>query len=101
MQVQRHVRPLCEVGCGLESSVEAGEVVTIGGNRDHVLSRGHICPKALGIKELHSDSDRLLTASSGRPMADGSELDPLSGTAVLNGIPVQICTAPMRGDFDG
>ncbi|AJR30244.1 hypothetical protein XA26_49270 [Mycolicibacterium fortuitum] len=47
------------------------------------------------------DSDRLLTASSGRPMADGSELDPLSGTAVLNGIPVQICTAPMRGDFDG
>lgn len=34
-------------------------------------------------------------------MADGSELDPLSGTAVLNGIPVQICTAPMRGEFDG
>ncbi|NOQ61420.1 hypothetical protein HGK73_25625 [Mycolicibacterium fortuitum] len=66
MQVQRHVRPLCEIGCGLESSVEAGEVVTIGGNRDHVLSRGHICPKALGIKELQSTPTGCL-----RPRPDG------------------------------
>ncbi|OBI61286.1 molybdopterin-binding oxidoreductase [Mycolicibacterium fortuitum] len=61
MQVHRHVCPLCEAGCGLESSVEAGEVVTIRGNRDHVLSRGHLCPKAIGLKELHSDADRLRT----------------------------------------
>lgn len=61
MQVQRHVCPLCEAGCGLESSVEAGDVVAIRGNPDHVLSRGHLCPKALGLKELHEDRDRLRT----------------------------------------
>ncbi|WP_052238643.1 molybdopterin-dependent oxidoreductase [Mycolicibacterium setense] len=61
MQVRRHVCPLCEAGCGLESSVEAGEVITIRGNRDHVLSHGHLCPKAIGLKELHSDADRLRT----------------------------------------
>lgn len=61
MQIRRHVCPLCEAGCGLESSVDAGEVVSIRGNRDHVLSRGHVCPKAFGLKELHVDSDRLRT----------------------------------------
>ncbi|WP_083863020.1 MULTISPECIES: molybdopterin-dependent oxidoreductase [Mycobacterium] len=59
MQIQRHVCPLCEAGCGLESSVDAGEVSSIRGNRNHVSSRGHVCPKAFGLKELHEDPDRL------------------------------------------
>lgn len=41
--------------------MEAGEVLTIRGNRDHVLSHGHLCPKAVGLKELHTDPDRLRT----------------------------------------
>ncbi|MDV3126726.1 molybdopterin-dependent oxidoreductase [Mycobacterium sp. 21AC1] len=61
MQVRRHVCPLCEAGCGLASSVEHGEIVAIRGNRDHVLSRGHLCPKALALNELHNDADRLRT----------------------------------------
>ncbi|WP_454791828.1 molybdopterin-dependent oxidoreductase [Mycolicibacterium lutetiense] len=75
MQVQRHVCPLCEAGCGLESSVEAGEVLTIRGNRDHVLSHGHLCPKAVGLKELHTDPDRLRTPLVRTP--DG-RLEPVS-----------------------
>lgn len=67
MQVQRHVCPLCEAGCGLESSVDAGEVIAIRGNRDHVLSRGHLCPKAIGLMELHSDADRLRKPLLRRP----------------------------------
>ncbi|WP_082946997.1 molybdopterin-dependent oxidoreductase [Mycolicibacter sinensis] len=61
MEVRRHVCSLCEAGCGLESSVDVGEVVSIRGNRDHVLSRGHVCPKAFGLKELHVDPDRVRT----------------------------------------
>lgn len=75
MQVHRHVCPLCEAGCGLESSVDAGEVIAIRGNRDHVLSHGHLCPKAFGLKELHSDADRLREPLLRRP--DG-RLEPTS-----------------------
>lgn len=39
--------------------MEAGEVIAIRGNRDHVLSHGHLCPKAIGLKELDADPDRL------------------------------------------
>ncbi|OCB46739.1 molybdopterin-binding oxidoreductase [Mycobacterium vulneris] len=75
MQVHRHVCPLCEAGCGLESSVDAGDVIAIRGNRDHVLSHGHLCPKAFGLKELHSDADRLREPLLRRP--DG-RLEPTS-----------------------
>jgi anaerobic selenocysteine-containing dehydrogenase len=62
MQVQtRHVCPLCEAGCGLQSTVEAGEVIAVRGNPDHVSSRGHLCPKAFGLRELHVDPDRIRT----------------------------------------
>lgn len=59
--MRRHVCSLCEAGCGLESSVDAGAVVSIRGNPDHVLSRGHVCPKAFGLRELHVDPDRIRT----------------------------------------
>lgn len=39
--------------------MEAGEVIAIRGNRDHVASHGHLCPKAIGLKELDADPDRL------------------------------------------
>lgn len=75
MQVQRHVCPLCEAGCGLETTVEGGEVIAVRGNRDHVLSHGHLCPKALGLNELHTDPDRLRT-----PLIRGADgrLEPVS-----------------------
>ena len=50
---------LCEAICGLEIEVENNEVVSIKGDKKDLFSRGHICPKAVGLKDLHEDPDRL------------------------------------------
>jgi len=50
---------LCEANCGILVEVEGRKVLSIRGNPDHVLSRGHICPKATAIADLQDDPDRL------------------------------------------
>ncbi len=50
---------LCEAICGLEIEVENGEITSIRGDDADPLSRGHICPKALALKDVHEDPDRL------------------------------------------
>ena len=50
---------LCEAICGLEIRLEDGRVASIRGDRDDPLSRGHICPKAVALQDLHHDPDRL------------------------------------------
>ncbi|WP_417594141.1 molybdopterin oxidoreductase family protein [Parasphingorhabdus sp.] len=50
---------ICEANCGLLVEVEGRKIVSIRGNPDHVLSRGHICPKATAIADLQDDPDRL------------------------------------------
>ncbi|HWI31927.1 MAG TPA: molybdopterin oxidoreductase family protein [Microbacterium sp.] len=62
--------PFCEATCGLEIETEGREVVSVRGDKDDVLSRGFICPKAHGLKQLHDDPDRLETPLVRR----GSEL---------------------------
>ncbi|MDI9895497.1 molybdopterin-dependent oxidoreductase [Rhodococcus sp. IEGM 1381] len=52
---------LCEAICGLEFTVENDAVVSIRGDEKDPLSRGHICPKALSLIDLHADTDRLTT----------------------------------------
>jgi anaerobic selenocysteine-containing dehydrogenase len=53
--------PFCEATCGLEIETEGSEVVSVRGDREDVFSRGFICPKAHGLKQLHDDPDRLTT----------------------------------------
>src|ERR671914_319263 len=53
--------PFCEATCGLEVETEGGEVVSVRGDKKDVFSRGFICPKAQGLKQLHEDPDRLRT----------------------------------------
>src|SRR3954452_11613542 len=53
--------PFCEATCGLEVTTSDGEVVSVRGDEDDVLSHGFICPKAFGLKQLHEDPDRLTT----------------------------------------
>ena len=53
--------PFCEATCGLEIETEGREVVAVKGDDADVFSRGFICPKAYGIKQLHEDRDRLTT----------------------------------------
>ncbi|MFA5121442.1 molybdopterin-dependent oxidoreductase [Zavarzinia sp.] len=50
---------LCEAICGLEIAVADGRVASIRGDKADVLSHGHICPKAVALKDLHEDPDRL------------------------------------------
>jgi len=53
--------PLCEACCGLEIRTAAGRVTSIRGAEHDVFSRGYICPKAVALKDLHEDPDRLRT----------------------------------------
>ncbi|MEK6806167.1 MAG: molybdopterin oxidoreductase family protein [Pseudomonadota bacterium] len=50
---------LCEAICGLEFKVEDGKVLSIRGDEADPFSRGHICPKAVALKDIHEDPDRL------------------------------------------
>ena len=50
---------LCEAMCGLEIKTENKEVLSIRGDKADPFSRGHICPKALGMKDIYEDPDRL------------------------------------------
>jgi anaerobic selenocysteine-containing dehydrogenase len=51
---------LCEAICGLEITVnEHNEILTIKGDEKDPFSRGHICPKAVGLKDIYLDKNRL------------------------------------------
>lgn len=54
-----HVCTLCEAACGLEITVEDGDVSLIRGDRDDVASHGFLCPKGTALKDLQKDPDRL------------------------------------------
>ncbi len=51
--------PICEAMCGIVITHRDGEVLSIKPDHDDVLSRGHICPKAVALKDIHEDPDRL------------------------------------------
>lgn len=59
--MRRHLStcPLCEASCGLLIETSGTEVTAIRGDPDDPLSRGHLCPKAVALKDLHEDPDRL------------------------------------------
>ena len=57
-RVQR-VCPFCEATCGLAVEVEGESIVAVRGDPDDPFSRGFLCPKAHGLKQLHGDPDRL------------------------------------------
>jgi anaerobic selenocysteine-containing dehydrogenase len=50
---------LCEAICGLRITLEDGRITDVRGNPDDPLSRGHVCPKALALQDVHEDPDRL------------------------------------------
>ena len=53
--------PFCEAACGLQLDVEEHKVVRIRGDAEDVFSHGFLCPKAIGLTDLHDDPDRLRT----------------------------------------
>jgi anaerobic selenocysteine-containing dehydrogenase len=45
--------------CGVVIEHEEGKVLSIRGDKNDPLSRGHVCPKVMGLQDLHEDPDRL------------------------------------------
>lgn len=63
MHTRHGVCNLCEAICGLTFQVQGegpqARIISVKGNEADPLSRGHICPKAVALKDLHEDPDRL------------------------------------------
>jgi anaerobic selenocysteine-containing dehydrogenase len=60
--VRTHFRAchLCEAMCGIAIDVDdGGQITRIAGDKDDPFSAGHICPKAVALKDVHYDPDRL------------------------------------------
>lgn len=58
-EVRRTACNLCEAICGVLVTVDEGVVTDVRGDEADPLSRGHICPKAVALKDLQTDPDRL------------------------------------------
>ena len=58
---QTHYRTchLCETMCGIEVEYQGEQIIAIRGDKNDVLSKGNICPKATGLQDIHTDPDRL------------------------------------------
>lgn len=59
IETRHGVCNLCEAICGLTFQVQGKRIISVKGNDADPLSRGHICPKAVALKDLHEDPDRL------------------------------------------
>lgn len=59
MQTHRRACHLCEAICGLKIEVDNNQIVSIKGDEQDPFSRGHICPKAVALKDIQEDPDRL------------------------------------------
>ncbi|MDX1802430.1 MAG: molybdopterin-dependent oxidoreductase [Alcanivorax sp.] len=58
-QTHYHTCNLCEAMCGLEIEHQGDEIIAIRGDKNDPFSRGHICPKAVALQDIHHDPDRL------------------------------------------
>jgi anaerobic selenocysteine-containing dehydrogenase len=56
---RRRTCPLCEAMCGLTLEVSGDQVLAVRGDPEDAFSRGYICPKAVGLMDVHHDPDRL------------------------------------------
>ncbi|TDG13464.1 molybdopterin oxidoreductase family protein [Seongchinamella unica] len=74
MSSQTHYRAchLCEAICGLVIETDGAEIVSIKGDSNDPLSRGHICPKAVALRDIHEDPDRLRSPVKKVVAEDGS-----------------------------
>ena len=52
---------LCEAMCGVVIEHEGPRVLSVRGDPEDPFSRGHLCPKAVALQDLHDDPDRLRT----------------------------------------
>lgn len=71
---------LCEAMCGLVIETRDGSIEKIRGDEDDPLSRGHLCPKAVALQDLHADPDWLR-----RPLRRrGADFEEISWEAAID-----------------
>ncbi len=63
---------LCEAICGLVIETQGEQILSIKGDPEDPLSRGHICPKGVALQDLHNDPDRLRLPMKRVRQEDGS-----------------------------
>jgi formate dehydrogenase major subunit len=66
-QVSRSICPYCGVGCGQLVYHKDGKLVSIEGDPESPISRGHLCPKGADTFELHTHPGRLTKVRYRRP----------------------------------
>jgi anaerobic selenocysteine-containing dehydrogenase len=50
---------LCEAMCGIEVITQDREILSIVGDKQNPFSDGHVCPKAMALKDLYDDPERI------------------------------------------
>jgi formate dehydrogenase major subunit len=58
-EVARSICPYCGVGCGQLVFHQDGKLISIEGDPQSPISRGHLCPKGADTFELHTHPGRL------------------------------------------
>jgi len=53
------VCPYCGVGCGITVTISDGVPKSVGGVKDHPVSRGHLCAKGFAALDILGSKDRL------------------------------------------
>ena len=59
-QILKNVCRACSAGCGVNVTVENGKMVKIEGNPEFQITKGGLCPRAVGAADVISAHDRLL-----------------------------------------
>jgi anaerobic selenocysteine-containing dehydrogenase len=52
---------LCEAMCGIEVTTQGRNILSIVGDKANPFSEGHVCPKAMALKDLYEDPERIRT----------------------------------------
>lgn len=58
-EVARSICPYCGVGCGQLVHHKGGKLISIEGDPQSPISRGHLCPKGADTYELHTHPGRI------------------------------------------
>src|SRR3954469_23721919 len=75
-EAARSVCPYCGVGCGQLIYHKEGKLVSIEGDPESPINRGHLCPKGADTYQLHTHRARLTKVKYRRPYAkDWEDLD--------------------------
>jgi formate dehydrogenase major subunit len=75
-EVARSICPYCGVGCGQLVYHKEGKLISIEGDPQSPISRGHLCPKGADTYELHTHPGRLKSVKYRAPYSrDWHEID--------------------------